>query len=518
MAVVMPDEQHKFIVSIMYRIFIYLLILCTTVSVSAENLVILHTNDTHSQIDPDSDGRGGVLRRKAIIDSIRVAEPNVLLVDAGDAFQGTPYFNLFGGIVECEAIHRMGYDIQILGNHEFDNGIDSLARVYGKVEGVARLSSNYVLDPTPLKSLFKQYIIKEYCGRRIGVIALNLIPSGMIADANCKGVVYRDAIAVGDSLAGSLKQNERVDYVVALTHIGYTAKPGLPSDVLLAKNSRNIDLIIGGHSHTTINPGDAKCPECVFNNADGRKVVVCQAGGSGKLIGCVKLNLDDFSVNNSLMPVDKRYDDRVDSCLNSFLAPYREKVDSLMNNTIIVSEIAIARRTVLASNFISDLAMNLTQPVYGSKVDLAIMNVGGMRRDVPSGDVSEGLVKAMFPFDNKLQVLEIRGDKLIAAFAVMAGRGGDSVSHGVKVIYDGNGKIVSAKLNGKKIKKNKKYKLLTLDYLANGGDYMEPLKSGKRIFSDTMKFGDRVLDYLKSLGADGGKISVSDELRMEKIE
>ena len=218
------------------------------------------------------------------------------------------------------------------------------------------------------------------------------------------------------------------------------------------------------------------------------------------------------------MPVDKRYDDRVDSCLNSFLAPYREKVDSLMNNTIIVSEIAIARRTVLASNFISDLAMNLTQPVYGSKVDLVIMNVGGMRRDVPSGDVSEGLVKAMFPFDNKLQVLEIRGDKLIAAFAVMAGRGGDSVSHGVKVIYDGNGKIVSAKLNGKKIKKNKKYKLLTLDYLANGGDYMEPLKSGKRIFSDTMKFGDRVLDYLKSLGADGGKISVSDELRMEKIE
>ena len=100
----------------------------------------------------------------------------------------------------------------------------------------------------------------------------------------------------------------------------------------------------------------------------------------------------------------------------------------------------------------------------------------------------------------------------------MAGRGGDSVSHGVKVIYDGNGKIVSAKLNGKKIKKNKKYKLLTLDYLANGGDYMEPLKSGKRIFSDTMKFGDRVLDYLKSLGADGGKISVSDELRMGKIE
>ena len=101
LAVVMPDEQHKFIVSIMYRIFIYLLILCTTVSVSAENLVILHTNDTHSQIDPDSDGRGGVLRRKAIIDSIRVAEPNVLLVDVGDAFQETPYFNLFGGIVEC---------------------------------------------------------------------------------------------------------------------------------------------------------------------------------------------------------------------------------------------------------------------------------------------------------------------------------------------------------------------------------------------------------------------------------
>ncbi|MGN0231215.1 MAG: bifunctional metallophosphatase/5'-nucleotidase [Muribaculaceae bacterium] len=501
----------------MYRILL-LFILCTAVSLSAENLVILHTNDTHSQIDPDSDGCGGVLRRKAIIDSIRATEPYVMLLDAGDAFQGTPYFNLFGGIVECETIKRLGYDIQILGNHEFDNGIDSLARVYGKVEGVERLSSNYVLDFTPLKPLFKQYIIKEFCGRRIGVIALNLIPSGMIADANCRGLVYSDAIAVGDSLAGALKKNECVDYVVALTHIGYTAKPGLPSDVQLAKNSRYIDLIIGGHSHTTINPGDEKCPECIFINADGRKVVVCQAGGSGKQLGCVKLDLDDMSVTSSLMPVDKRYDDRVDSCLNNFLAPYRAKVDSLMNNTIIVSEQAIARRTELASNFISDLAMDLVVPVYGGKLDLAIMNVGGMRRDVPRGDVSEGLVKAMFPFDNKLQVLEIRGDKLIAAFAVMAGRGGDSVSHGVKVEFDGNGKIVSAKLNGKKIKKNKKYILLTLDYLANGGDYMEPLKSGKRIFSDSMKFGDRVLDYLKTLGADGGKISVSDELRMEKIK
>lgn len=127
---------------------------------SSEHLVILHTNDTHSQIDPNNKDQGGILRRKVLVDSVRSARQNVMLVDAGDAVQGTLYFSLYGGEVEQKMMNALGYDIQILGNHEFDNGIDELAKMYAGVNAT-KLATNYDLSDTKLSSMFRPYTIKQ---------------------------------------------------------------------------------------------------------------------------------------------------------------------------------------------------------------------------------------------------------------------------------------------------------------------------------------------------------------------
>lgn len=154
----------------------------------AEEIVILHTNDTHSQIDPDDKGRGGVLRRAAVIDSVRRSRPDVLVVDAGDAVQGTPYFTLFGGRVEQELLNRQGYDVQILGNHEFDNGVNALAANYRNATPSV-ISTNNSFTGTELEPLIKPYVVKQVGNRRIGFIGINIDPHGLVDMSRCQGGV-----------------------------------------------------------------------------------------------------------------------------------------------------------------------------------------------------------------------------------------------------------------------------------------------------------------------------------------
>ena len=193
---------------------------------SAEKLVILHTNDTHSMIDPDdTDGLGGVLRRKVVIDSVRKAEKNVLLVDAGDFVQGTLYFNIYRGEVEQKMMNELGYDIRILGNHEFDNGIDELADLLADSQAEL-LATNYDLSQSALARKFRPFTIREVGDKLVGFIAVNLNPEGMITKGNYDGVVYNDAVKAANAAAWWLKHIDKVDAVVAVTHIGY--EPTMP--------------------------------------------------------------------------------------------------------------------------------------------------------------------------------------------------------------------------------------------------------------------------------------------------
>ena len=167
-------------------------------------------------------------------------------------------------------------------------------------------------------------------------------------------------------------------------------------------------------------------------------------------------------------------------------------------------------------NWLSDVVEEIITSLYGNKIDLTSMNKGGIRNDMPKGTVSEGLISTTFPFDNRFMVLNLKGKDLLEAIRIMVGRGGDSVSKEVKVTYGANGKVLSAKLNGKDIKPEQTYKVGTINFLVNGGDGMGVLSKGTVLFTDTEPYGEHILNYVKNLSKQGKKISADEKPRFIK--
>lgn len=251
---------------------------------TAQDLVILHTNDTHSQIEEIRTGKGagtgGVHRRAEYFQQVlsQYGKDHVLILDAGDYNQGTPYFTVFNGDLEIEVMNALGYDVVAIGNHEYDNGVDELARRLSKAE-FQTVCANYDFSGTPLESLVKPYVIVEKAGKKIGIFGLTIGLRTLVARQNLQGIVYMDAFAAADKWAEYLKKVEKCDLVIALTHLGYSGYPDQANDVALAKDSENIDIIIGGHSHTFLKT------DRVYKNRVGRDVVVVQAGAQGEWVG-----------------------------------------------------------------------------------------------------------------------------------------------------------------------------------------------------------------------------------------
>ena len=273
----------------MNKKYFFLLILtvfmCGTVAFGQKSIVILHTNDTHSRIEPvpESDriagNKGGVVRRMNYIEQVRKENKNVLLFDAGDFLQGTPYFNLFKGEVETEAMNMMRYDAVTLGNHEFDYGLEILEKVVRRAK-FPIISSNYDFSGTPLNNLIKPYLIFKKDGVKIGVIAINIQPKGLIASGNYDGMKFLQPERVANELALKLKTTDRCDMVICLSHLGYTA------DKRLVEQTRNIDIVIGGHSHTNM-----KTPD-MLKNIDNKDVMVFQTAGRGIYVGRIDVELE----------------------------------------------------------------------------------------------------------------------------------------------------------------------------------------------------------------------------------
>jgi len=271
---------------------LFILLVFSTFTVLAQQkikLVILHTNDTHSQVEPTeksaltTSDMGGYARRMGVIRKIREQEKNVLLVDAGDYSQGTPYFNFFNGRVEIDAMNRMQYDAGTLGNHEFDNGIDTLAVVLRNAK-FPMISSNYNLDKTPLSPLVKKYIILVKAGLRIGIMALDVNPESLIFEKNYRGLVYEDPIEKANEVSALLKKKEKCDVIICLSHLGGDTVKQVVNDFEIARKTRYIDVIIGGHSHSMIT-------NTTVRNAAGKPMVIAQMGKSGLYLGRVELEL-----------------------------------------------------------------------------------------------------------------------------------------------------------------------------------------------------------------------------------
>lgn len=466
-------------------------------------LVILHTNDTHSQIEPDSKDLGGVMRRKAVIDSVRAAEKNVLLVDAGDAVQGTLYFYLYGGEVEQEVFNILGVEERILGNHEFDNGIDSLAAVL-RHSDAEKLSSNYNLDDTPLVGMFKPYSIKEYGGKKIGLIGINLDPEGIITPGNYDGLKFEPIIATANVMAERLKKEEGVDAVIAISHIGYNPSP-LVGDSALAVNSRNIDVIIGGHSHDVIDPATPQgAARSRLTNLDGKEVLVVQTGKSGRKLGKIEINLDSLGLGGrpayELIDIDGRYDGKIDPLLQATIDKYKHGVDSLMTLWVGTTDRELKNTDPELLNFFTDWVMDRGSELTPG-VDLSIANKGGLRTGLPEGKFSKGQIINILPFRNYVSVIDVKGSDLRTVFDVMAKTDGNGVSRNVKVTYDtigGRENYVARDIiiSGKPLDDNRTYRVATIDYLAKGGDYMRGLTKGKLVKESENPVYDDLLYYL----------------------
>ena len=256
--------------------------------VSAQDLVILHTNDVHSNIEPLRSGRnaglGGFQRMANYIQTVRENHPNVLLLDAGDYNQGTPYYTVFGGRVEVMLYNAMGYDAVVLGNHEFDDGQQALANRL-KEAVFTSLCANYSFKGTPLEGLVEPYTIIEKGGIKIGVIGVLLDLRGYVSESSREGLKYRNPIPIVNRYARRLKKREGCDLVIVLSHLGYSGgTKERPSDTEVAKYTRNVDIIIGGHSHTFLEK-----PTIVKNSA-GEDVIINQAGTAGVYIGRIDLS------------------------------------------------------------------------------------------------------------------------------------------------------------------------------------------------------------------------------------
>ena len=252
---------------------------------AAETVItILHTNDTHSQIDPlpandKYAGKGGVARRATLVKRVRKENPNTLLIDAGDVLQGTPYFNFYKGEVEYKAMSAIGYDVGTLGNHEFDNGVEALAAAL-KFANFDIVSANYDVKGTVLEQRVKRYVVKTVGGIRIGLFGLGVSPVALITPENFKGVTYIDPVIAAREVVKKLREEERCSLVVCMSHLGYVEK-GDQGDSFVASQVDGIDFIASGHTHTFMDQPVTQTQPC------GAKTLIFQVGKSGIYVGRV---------------------------------------------------------------------------------------------------------------------------------------------------------------------------------------------------------------------------------------
>lgn len=274
-------------------VVLYMLLLFTAVGAYAQkHLEVLHTNDTHSCIMPLNPnladtavaGRGGFLRRVAMIKEERAKNPDLLLIDSGDFSQGSPFYTMFKGDVEVGLMNLMGYDAVTIGNHEFDFGLENMARIF-KMAKFPVVCANYDFTGTCVEGLVKPYVIIKRNGLKIGLFGLSPQLEGLVDLSKCKGVTYLDPIEVGNRVAAELKHAKKCDVVICVSHLGWL-RPDEMGDQKLLASSKDIDLVLGGHSHSYF-----KALRYV-NNADGKAVPVDQNGKNAMYVGKLTLSFD----------------------------------------------------------------------------------------------------------------------------------------------------------------------------------------------------------------------------------
>ena len=267
-------------------------------------ITILHTNDVHSQIEPfpfnhdKYPDRGGFARRANIFKGLTKINPNTLIFDAGDIFQGTPYFNFFQGDLELKLMKEMGYNAATIGNHEFDAGLKKLKENILN-NNFPFVSSNYDFTNTELEGLISNYKIFKKEGIKIGVFGLGIELNGLVSSSLFKETKYYDPVEITQEMTSKLKNKEKCDLIICVSHLGHSYQTDKISDLKLGKLASDIDLIIGGHTHTFL-----KKPEVIKNSQD-KDVIINQVGSNGIYVGKIDFNFSKFDrkLSNSIVEV-----------------------------------------------------------------------------------------------------------------------------------------------------------------------------------------------------------------------
>ena len=261
-------------------------------------ITILHTNDVHSHIEPFPSNHkkypdmGGVARRSSVIDAIRKNDPNTLLLDAGDSFQGTPYFNFYGGELEFKLMSKMGYHASTIGNHEFDEGVDNITQQMQHAD-FDMINANYDLSQTSLSEKVRPHKTYKINGIKVGVFGLGIELDGLVSKKLYQDTKYLDPVAVAREQVDQLKQRKKCDLIICLSHLGFDYSSDKISDRKLAGLTQDIDLIIGGHTHTFL---DRPVME---KNAEGKDVMINQVGWAGIDLGKIDFYLDKDKLKRS---------------------------------------------------------------------------------------------------------------------------------------------------------------------------------------------------------------------------
>lgn len=525
--------KPKFTLNVLALAGLTLAIATSCATEQAPRLVIVHTNDTHSQVDPAPmtdryvPGQGGLEQRAAIIATMRDSFPDLLYLDGGDMVQGSPYFNIYKGRMEMEAMNRQGLVASTFGNHEFDNGLDFLQNMMQYAE-FPILSCNYDFTETDLRDMVQPYRIVEQDGMKIGITGVTCDPTDLIFMKNVAGVHYNDPIASANKMADSLR-SLGCDLVILLSHVGYFDNDTVLGDRLIAQQSKEIDLIIGGHTHTNIENG------CVVNNLDGKPVTITQTGGKVNPIGAIDIRMkrNPQHDNQRHWVVDtircwKLHPDSIDYSAHSneltdFVTPYRDSLLEQMNQVVGTAPVGMTKGHPqgLLGNFTADALRSMGERQLkalglGDHVSLAVMNNGGLRANLEEGDVTLGDLFKIYPFENSLDLLCLRGEYVEQLLQSLAGRGMEAVSGcQVTLVTDAQHKTTASKIlvDGKPIDPAKNYWIATIDYLSEGNSGMHALTQADK-HSTGILLRDLMIDYVRELTEQGKPVESAIDNRV----
>jgi len=487
-------------------------------------VTIIHTNDTHSQIEPGKtrkgDIQGGVVERSAMLEYFRQQDPDLLYLDAGDMIQGSPYFNIFDGELEMLCMNQQKLVASTLGNHEFDNGLDFLNSMLSKAN-FPLICSNYHCEGTVIESRIIPHMILSNHGVKIGITGVTVSPEGLIAARNWEGITFEDPRTAINREADILRE-EGCDLVIVLSHLGYLPNPEpngtnvLDNDLVPAIHG--VDIVIGSHTHFNIEQG------VYFNDAEDHPVLITQTGGKYMPIGYLKVTMQKGSrypnCKYSVATIECKKLHAKDYDLSSFgqemrdiIAPYQESLVEKMNVRLATAPVALVKGKPQSTlgNFVADAYLQIGSKIIGKKADFAITNLGGLRADIDAGDVTLGTLFNIFPFENKIVVLELKGSDLKQLIESNAGRKLDATAGAVITLeMDGDRCIASdIQIEGKPIDPNKIYYVSTLDFLAEGNSGMSALTHAVKTHNPGILARDAMIEYIKELDAAGKTVSAA---------